>query len=197
MRIAIYARVSKDDGSQDAENQVGELREFCKSKGWTITQEYIDHQTGKTEDRPHLQAMFKAASRHKFDILLVWALDRLTRGGIAVAFESIKRLKGNGVEFWSYTEEHFRTLGPVADLLIAISAWIADQERKRISERTKAGLARVRAKGKRLGRPEKDKDVAAMRRLRAEGLSLEKIAAQTGVSRQTVLRLTRAETATA
>lgn len=59
MRIALYARVSKDDGKQDTENQLHELREFCSRSGWSIEQEYIDRASGKTADRPRPATAFQ------------------------------------------------------------------------------------------------------------------------------------------
>jgi DNA invertase Pin-like site-specific DNA recombinase len=113
MRSALYARVSTRDKGQDTENQLTQLREFAKTQGWTITAEYVDHATGKRSDRQQCQAMFAAASRREFDLVLAWALDRLSREGVAQTFEHIKMLLGYGGQFISYTEAHFRTLWPV------------------------------------------------------------------------------------
>ena len=97
------------------------------------------------------------AELRRFDLVLVWALDRLTREGVAETFEYIKRLTSHGVQFVSFTEEHFRTTGPAGELMIAVAAWIAKQERIRISERVRAGLSRARAlrtrSGRMIGRP--------------------------------------------
>jgi DNA invertase Pin-like site-specific DNA recombinase len=153
MKAAIYARVSTKDKGQDVENQLAQLRRYASERAWECV-EYVDHETGKTSaGRAQLQAMFAAASRREFNVVLIWALDRLSREGVSKTFEHIKMLRGYGVEIESYTEHYFRTTGPVGELVIAIFAWIAEQERIRISERTKAGLATARAKGKTLGRP--------------------------------------------
>src|SRR5262249_465851 len=101
--VAIYARVSKAQG-QDTENQLPHLRAFCASSGWEIVSEYIDYATGKHADREQLQSMFTAASRREFDFLVTWALDRLSREGVAKTFEHIKLLRSYGVEFVSFTE---------------------------------------------------------------------------------------------
>lgn len=153
MKAAIYARVSTKDKGQDVENQLAQLRRYAKERAWDLV-EYVDHESGKASaGRAQLQAMFAAASRREFNVVLIWALDRLSREGVSKTFEHIKMLRGYGVEIESYTEPYFRTTGPVGELVIAIFAWIAEQERIRISERTKAGLATARAKGKTLGRP--------------------------------------------
>ena len=86
-------------------------------------------------------------------VALVWALDRFTRESVAETFEHIQRLTSNGVQFVSFTEEHFRTTGPAGNLIIAVAAWIVKQERARISERVRAGLDRTRTHGTRSGKP--------------------------------------------
>jgi DNA invertase Pin-like site-specific DNA recombinase len=87
------------------------------------------------------------APTRKFDAVVVWALDRLSREGVAETVEHIKRLKSHGVEFISYQEPHFRTIGPTGELMIAVAAWIAEQERRRRSERASAAIARLRKQG--------------------------------------------------
>jgi len=153
MKAAIYARVSTADGRQDAENQLTELRRFAATQSWEIVSEYIDHESGSRADRGEFGRMLRDASRRRFDVLLVWALDRMTREGVAETFDYIKRLTSHGVQFVSFTEEHFRTTGPAGELMIAVAAWIAKQERVRISERVRAGLHRVKREGTRSGRP--------------------------------------------
>jgi DNA invertase Pin-like site-specific DNA recombinase len=182
---AIYARVSTKDRGQDVENQLVQLRRYAKSQDWKV-REFIDHESGKHSDREALDALFAAASRREVNMVLVWALDRFTREGVAETFLHIKRLRDNGAEFESLTEPHFRTTGPAGELMIAIAAWVAKEERKRISERTKAGLAIARAKGKTLGRPWKvfprDKALA----MRKRGLSWRAIARELGVGQSTI-----------
>jgi DNA invertase Pin-like site-specific DNA recombinase len=152
MRAAIYARVSTADGRQDTENQLGELRRFAERQDWEIAGEYIDHESGGKADRAEFRRMFTDASQRRFDLVMVWALDRLTREGVAETFEYIKRLTSHDVQFVSFTEEHFRTTGPAGELMIAVAAWIAKQERIRISERVRAGLGRAKVHGTRSGK---------------------------------------------
>ena len=171
MKTAIYARVSTKDKGQDTHNQLLQLREYCSRQSWQITEEYIDHESAKTGDRAAFKRLFADASRRKLDVVLVWALDRFTREGVLETFTYIEKLKAFGVAFESYTEAHFRTTGPAGELMLAVAAWIAKQERLRISERTKAGLERARREGKHCGRPRRvfRRDLVAQ--LRAEGLS--------------------------
>jgi DNA invertase Pin-like site-specific DNA recombinase len=151
--VALYARVSTDDGRQEVDNQVVELRRFAEAQNWDIVGEFIDRESGGRANRAEFRRMFACAARREFDLVLVWALDRLTREGVAETFEHIKRLTSHGVQFVSFTEEHFRTTGPAGELMIAVAAWIAKQERIRISERVRAGLLRVKEHGSKSGRP--------------------------------------------
>jgi len=196
MNIAIYARVSTRDKGQDTQNQLRELRQFAGSSGWTIAREYIDQASGKNGDRDQLQMLLDNASRRKFKGVLVWALDRLTREGIEQTFAYVRQLTDHGVAFISYTEAHFRTTGPAGTLMLAVAAWIAEQERKRISERTKAGMQTARLKGARLGRPPVKLSRSEVLRLHAAGAGVAKIAAKltaggVKVSRETVRRMLR------
>jgi DNA invertase Pin-like site-specific DNA recombinase len=190
-RVAIYARVSKAQG-QDTENQLAQVRTFCAASGWEIVAEFIDHCTGKHSDREKLQAMFTAASRREFDFLVTWALDRLSREGVAKTFDHIKILRSYGVEYISFTEPHFRTTGPAGELMIAVAAWIAEQERKRISERTKAGLAKARRQGRMGGRRMLVIDRDKLAELDESGLTMREIASEMGVSAAYVCRALKA-----
>lgn len=197
MKVALYSRVSTKDGQQDVSNQLVQLRQFCAASGYEIHHEYVDHESAKSGDRAQFQAMLSDADKRNFGAVLVWALDRLTREGIEETFAYIKRLKSNGVDFISYSEAHFRTTGPAGELMLAIAAWIAKQERQRISDRTKAGLETARRKGKKLGRRPVEIDTAAVMRMHREGLSLRAITAtlgKKGASVETVRRTIMAQT---
>jgi len=159
MRIAIYARVSKDDGSQTPENQILPLRSFAKALNGEIVAEYVDLASGSNGDRGQFIKMFEDADKHKFDLLLVAALDRISREGISNTLGYLERLKRNGVAVKSLNESWLDTRDEgIGQLLISIFSWVAAQERKRIIERTKAGLDRARKEGKQLGRPKGKKD---------------------------------------
>lgn len=188
---AIYARVSTTDKGQDTENQLFQLREYCARAGWRISQEYVDHVSGKSGEREAFKQLFEDASRRKFDIVLVWALDRFTREGVWATFDYVRQLTRHGIQFESYSEAHFRTTGPAGELMLAIAAWIAKQERLRISDRTKAGVDRARRAGKHIGRPKRvfRRDLAL--ELRAGGMSLRAIARELEISFMTVARLIR------
>src|SRR5215472_16907250 len=151
MNVALYLRVSTD--KQETENQAVQLREFAEKQGWQIVREYTDYESGVKAERTKFKQMFDDASRRKFDLVLFWALDRLSREGVYQTLQHLNRLESYGIGFRSFTEPYFDSCGVFKDAVIAIMATLAKQERVKRSERTKAGLARVKAAGKALGRP--------------------------------------------
>jgi DNA invertase Pin-like site-specific DNA recombinase len=189
MRIAIYARVSTDDKGQDPENQLRQLRQWCASAGHEIAHEYMDRESGRkgTNGRKQFAALFEDAHRRQFDCVLFWALDRFTREGMQPTVMYLQRLASYGVGFHSYTEPHLATDSElVRDILLALLASLAKQEAKKISERTKAGLARARAQGKRLGRPGiSDKLKAKIAARIARGETPYRVAKDLGIDRHT------------
>jgi DNA invertase Pin-like site-specific DNA recombinase len=159
MRIAIYARVSKNDESQDPKNQLNPLRDYAKALGGEIVEEYIDLASGGSSDREDFLRMLNDAEKRKFDLLIIWALDRLSREGISNTLGYLERLKRNGIALKSLQESWLDTRDEgLGQLLLAIFSWVAMQERKRIVERTKAGLAKALRAGKTLGRKVGSKD---------------------------------------
>jgi DNA invertase Pin-like site-specific DNA recombinase len=169
-RAAIYARVSTEDKGQTPDNQLLQLRAWCERMGYPVAREYVEHENGGKgiEYRKQLAAMFVGAARREFDFLLVWSLDRFSREGMAATVAHLQRLASHGVAFRSFTEEHLSTENElVRNILLATLASLAKLEREKISQRTKAGLERARAKGKVLGRPkfsngDRDKLIAAL-----------------------------------
>ena len=140
-RAFLYARVSTRDKGQDVENQLRQLREFAAHSRWTIVAEYIEHESGKGSDREQFQAMFDAASKRQFDVVLFWSLDRLSREGVLPTLQHLQRLTTYGIGCRSYTEQYFDSCGIFRDAVIAVIATVAKQERVRISERVRAGLS--------------------------------------------------------
>lgn len=187
MKIALYLRVSTD--KQETENQAIQLREFAAKQGWQIAGEYCDYESGSKSDRAEFQRMFADASKRRFDLVLFWALDRLSREGVLETLQHLNRLESHSVGFRSFTEPYFDSCGVFKDAVIAILATLAKQERVKRSERTKAGLARVKAAGRVLGRPRLSVRASEVTRLRNTGLSGRAIARQLGISEGTVRRL--------
>jgi DNA invertase Pin-like site-specific DNA recombinase len=180
MKCALYSRVSTD--KQECENQLLQLRTFAASQGWEVAAEFVDQGiSGGTSDRPAFQEMFSAASKRKFDVLLFWSLDRLSREGALETLQQLNRLSGYGVGYRSFTEQYLDSCGIFKDAVLSILAVVAKQERVRRSERTKASIERRRAEGKRVG-PETRIDHSRVRALRAEGKSFPAIAREMHIS---------------
>ena len=108
-RVGIYARVSTKEGRQDTENQLIALREYCSKQGWKIADQYVDHESGGHSRRPHFQRMFTDARARKFDLLLFWSLDRLSREGVSATLNHLERLTAAGVNWLA--QLHRRVLG--------------------------------------------------------------------------------------
>jgi DNA invertase Pin-like site-specific DNA recombinase len=156
MRVAIYARVSTDDKGQDPENQLRDLQAWCANSGHEIAREYIDHESGRkgADKRKQFAALFDDAAKRKFDCVLFWALDRFSRQGMVQTIIHLQRLAAYGVSFHSYTEPHLATDNElVRDVLLALLSSLAKLEAQKIGERTKAGMARAKANGSKIGRP--------------------------------------------
>jgi len=190
MRCVIYSRVSTEE--QTTDNQLRQLREYANRQSWNIIEEIQDVASGgkSAEERQGLKKVFVMARQRKFDVLLFWSLDRFSREGSRKTLEYLTKLDDYRVKWHSYTEEYISSLGIFADAIISLMACLAKQERIRISERTKAGLARVKAKGKVLGRPtDVIADTEQIRELRQSGHSLSEISQITGVSKTRVHRL--------
>jgi len=181
MRIALLGRVSTS--KQDNENQLLQLREFAGKQGWAIVAEYIDTVTGSGKKaREQFDRMMRDASQRKFDLVLFWKLDRFSREGVRKTLRHLQQLEGWGVQYRSFMEPYFDSCGLFKDVVISIMATLAEQERNTISERTKAGLARTRRAGTRLGRRPADVDMAMVERRHAGGESLRGIARSLSVS---------------
>lgn len=193
MKAALYLRVSTRDGRQDTDNQRARLRELCHSEGWTIVAEYEDHESGGKPERRQFQAMMAAAAQKRFDVLVFWALDRLSREGALPTLQYLNVLSGHGVGFRSATETYLDSCGMFKDAIISILATLAKQERLRMSERIRAGLDRVKASGTTsTGRPH-GRPRAIFRRdqvaeLRGQGLSWAQIGRKLDASPSVVRR---------
>jgi len=159
MNVALYVRVSLDENYddsrfQDVENQLIPLRDYCKAMGYIIVEEYKDKMSGANPARPDFRRMMADAMMRKFSGIVVWKIDRFSREGILATLSYIKQLKSRGVFLQSMTETWINTKDEgITEMLLAIMSWMAAEERRKISERTKAGMARKKAQGKHMGRP--------------------------------------------
>ncbi|MCU1299875.1 MAG: Resolvase-like protein [Candidatus Sulfotelmatobacter sp.] len=187
MNAAIYCRTSTE--KQENENQLKQLRAFCATQGWKIVREYVDVASGKSGDREKFKAVFTAASRREFEIVVFWSLDRFSREGVFETLKYLQTLTDYGVAYRSLTEQYLDSCGMFRDAVISILAVIAKQERVRLSERTLAGLERARAQGRVGGRPRAEFDREQIFGLHARGRSLSEIATKVGLSKTTVHRI--------
>jgi DNA invertase Pin-like site-specific DNA recombinase len=192
MQVALYGRVSTKDKGQDTENQLAQLRTFAASQGWTVVRTYVDRVSGKHSDREQFQQLFADASRHEFDLVLFWSLDRFSREGVLETLHHLQRLAQYGVGYRSFTEQYLDSCGIFKDAVLSILATIAKQERIRLSERTTAGLERARKQGRIGGRPRAVVDRDRIAQLDEEGWTTREIGAEMGISAATVSRLLRA-----
>ncbi len=187
MKCLIYTRVSTND--QTPENQIIQLREYAKKHGWKIYAEKIDISSGSksANERAGLREVFDLAHKKKFDVLLFWSLDRFSREGSRKTLEYLTLLDNYGIKWHSYTEEYISSLGIFADAIISLMACLAKQERIRISERTKAGLARTKAK---LGRPKISTElISKAKELKSQGLSYAAIGRELNLSKSRAYQL--------
>ncbi len=190
-RVALYTRVSTD--RQEAENQRRQLREFVEChEGWELAAEYRDQESGASPSRSRFKGLFEDAHQRKFDVVVFWALDRFSREGTRATINYLHELESYGVRFVSFTERYLDSTGLFRDALIGLLAALANQERVRLSDRVKAGMARARATGKHVGRPrlgrESRRQVLELRE-REPDMSIRAIAREAGVPYATTRRL--------
>ena len=183
MKAALYARVSTFD--QEPENQLAELRRYVRARSWPDAVEYVDKGVSGAKDRrPALDRLITDATRRRFDVLVVWRLDRLGRN-LRHLVTLLDELHAVGVSFVSLGEGIDCTT-PAGRLQLHVLAALAEFERARIAERVQAGLARARRNGVRLGRPEKSIPERVLAPVR--GLPVREAARRLGVSRATAYR---------
>ena len=186
-RAALYLRVSTID--QHPETQLLDLRQMAAQRGYEIVQEYTDRISGTKAKRPGLDQMMADARRGRFDVVLVWACDRIARSTrhFLTVLDDLNR---TGVEFVSF-RENIDTGGPLGRAIVIIIAAIAELERSLIVERVRAGMRRARLDGQRIGRTPLVLDSAAIQQDRQRGQSIREIARGHSVSTATIQRVLR------
>lgn len=161
LRVAIYARVSTD--LQDNSNQLQALEGWVKNRGWTLVRTYTESETAwKDGHQKELGALVQDAYKRKFDLVAVWALDRISRQGPLQILQFVHKLRNSGVLVYSMQEPWTEAPGELGDLLLSITGWVARYESQRRSERTKAGMKRAAASGVHVGRPRKKSKLPLM-----------------------------------
>jgi DNA invertase Pin-like site-specific DNA recombinase len=183
-RAVLYARVSTFD--QKPETQLLDLRRLAEQRGFEVVYEYTDKISGVKAKRPALDQLLAAAHRREFDVVLVWAADRLARS-VRHFLEVLDTLNHLGIEFVSF-RENLDTGGPLGRAVVVIVSAVAELERNLIIERVRAGLRRAKLEGRRLGRKPLEIDRTALVRDRARGLSLAQLAKAYRISRTSVAR---------
>lgn len=158
MKAVIYARVSTN--KQNYSEQITHLQGWGGSRGYEITKVYAENETAwKDGHQKELARLLQDAYRRKFDVVLVWALDRLTRSGALAILQLVHSLKGYGVKVLSYQESWTDAPGELGEVLYSLAGWVARMESERRSERTRLGIQRKRREnGGKWGRPKGSKD---------------------------------------
>jgi DNA invertase Pin-like site-specific DNA recombinase len=186
-RAALYMRVSTLD--QHPETQLLDLRQMAAQRGLDIVHEYTDRISGTKAKRPGLDAMMADARRGRFDVVLVWASDRIARSvkHFLDVLDELNRLK---IEYVSF-RENIDTGGPLGRAIVIIIGAVAELERNLIIERVRAGMRRARLEGQHIGRNPLVLDNLAIQRDRQHGQSIRQIAKGHRISTATVQRVLR------
>jgi len=153
-RACLWLRVSTDAKGQDPELQRADLEGVCQQRGWGIAQIYeVEESAFGKSHRQQFQAMLEDARRSRFDVLVVWSMDRFSREGEWSVSRVMAALQDWNVRFYSYNEPFLDTTGPFAGFLIPLFAWLARQESVRKGKAVRLGMEKARSKGKKIGRP--------------------------------------------
>jgi len=188
-RAAIYVRCSTLD--QETGLQENELREFADRRGWEY-QVFTDRgQSGAKDSRPALNQLLQQLRRKKFDVVCVWALDRLARS-LRQLLTISEECKALGVDLVSLKQNIDTTL-PAGRLTFQVLGAVAEFEREMLRTRVIAGMAQARRSGKHVGRPARRRlgqaEIEKIRILRSQGKSVRQLARQLGASQWMIARL--------
>ena len=186
-RAGLYMRVSTID--QHPETQFLDLRQLAAQRGYEIVHEYTDRISGVKAKRPGLDQMMSDARRGRFDVVLVWASDRIARS-VKHFLDVLDELNRLNIEYVSF-RENIDTGGPLGRAIVIIVGAVAELERNLIVERVRAGMRRARLEGRHTGRNPLVLDSAAIRQDRQHGQSLRQIAKGHRISTATVQRVLR------
>jgi len=184
-RAALYMRVSTLD--QHPETQLHDLRGLAAQRGYEIVNEYTDRISGAKAKRPGLDQLLADARRGKFDVVLVWAFDRIARS-VRHFLEVLDELNHLTIEFVSF-RENVDTGGPLGRAIVVIIGAIAELERNLIIERVRAGMRRAKLEGRQIGRAPLEVNRSALLLDRERGVSLKDLAKTYGISKASVCRV--------
>ena len=185
--VAVYCRVSTTD--QSCELQLRELQEYATRRGWEIVAEFVDSGwSGAKASRPELDRLMRDAALRRFDVLLVWKLDRFGRSVLNLS-QALAALDSYGVRFIAVSQGvDTDASNPTSRLLLNILSSVAEFEREMIRERVAAGVRNARAKGKQVGRKRAVFDQSRVMGLCQAGSSVRQIAEALGMSRSVIHR---------
>ena len=186
-RAALYSRIST--GDQHLETQLLDLRELAKQRGLEIVREYSDVISGAKSKRPGLDSLMFDARRHRFDVVLVAAFDRIARN-VRHFLDVLDELNHLNIQFISM-RENIDTGGPLGRALLTIIGAISELERSLIVERVKAGMRRAKLEGRRIGRTRLNIEREQVIEDRRSGMSLTEVATKHHISRASVCRLVK------
>ena len=153
-RAALWLRVSTDNKGQDPALQRADLVRICEQRNWEIVQQYeVAESAFGQRPRQQFQAMLDHARQSKFDVLVVWSMDRFSREGEWSVSRVIDTLQTWRVQFFSFSEPFLDTPTPFAGILIPMFAWMARQESVRKGQAVRLGMEKARSAGVHIGRP--------------------------------------------
>jgi DNA invertase Pin-like site-specific DNA recombinase len=193
-RVTIYARVSTTD--QTCDNQLRDLHEYCRARGWDQVTEYVDEGvSGTTDRRQALDQLMATVKGRRVDVVVVAAFDRFGRS-VRHLVETLELFRHLDVEFISLREQ-IDTGSPLGAAVFTIIAAIAQLERSLLVERVKAGLRRARDQGKHIGRPRIRISPSRLQGVLSRGLPSRVAAKELGISQSSFLRFVRTSGETA
>ena len=191
MKVAIYVRVSTNE--QTTENQVRELTEWADRAGHQVVAIYDDNGVSGAKGREYrkeFDRLLRGAVRREFDLVAAWSVDRLGRS-LQDLIGFLQVLHGAGVDLYLH-QQALDTTTPSGKAMFQMMGVFAEFERSMISERVKAGLARAKSNGKKLGRPKIDaENEARILELRSKGMGMLAIGKELGVGTSAVQRVVK------
>jgi DNA invertase Pin-like site-specific DNA recombinase len=183
MKAAIYSRVSTE--RQTTDNQIQQLLALAERNGWTIEAVYSDVISGAKDKRPELDALMKSVIRREVDVVLIWDISRLGRS-LQHLLKLLEEFHAKGVDLY-FHQQGIDTTTPAGKMMFQMCGAFAEFERSMIQERVKAGLARAKAQGKKLGGPTIPAKIQAKAQEMYEvGMSFRKIGRELDIHHATV-----------
>src|SRR6202158_5930318 len=159
---------------------------MAKQRGYEVVHEYTDTISGAKSKRPGLDQLLADARKHRFDVVLVAAFDRVARN-VRHFLEVLDELNHLNIEFISM-RENIDTGGPLGRAMVVIVGAISELEKSLIVERVKAGMRRARLEGRRIGRAPLNIDRVQVVHDRCSGMSLTQVARKYRISRARICR---------